>query len=128
MAEPVFEIFKDKKGRHRFRLKAKNQEIIAASQGYSSKQAVMTGIDSIKENASKADVIEKGEDRIKIWEEGAGKTASTTEPEAAAASTTESGMQTGSTTEEGVVLDSTTIVLSLASFLMIILAVLMLTF
>lgn len=70
MVEPVFEIFKDKEGKFRFRLKAENQEIIAASQGYSSKQSCRKGIDSIKNNASDADVVEEGEDEIKIWEKG----------------------------------------------------------
>ena len=37
MPGPVFEIFKDKAGKHRFHLKAPNGEIIASSEAYDSK-------------------------------------------------------------------------------------------
>jgi uncharacterized protein YegP (UPF0339 family) len=55
---PKFEVFTDKSGKYRFRLKAKNGEIIAASQAYASKAACMNGIESVKINAPVADVIE----------------------------------------------------------------------
>ncbi|WP_406660965.1 YegP family protein [Methanolobus sp. ZRKC3] len=55
---PKFEVFTDKSGKFRFRLKAKNGEIIATSQGYTSKAGCMKGIDSVRENAPVADVIE----------------------------------------------------------------------
>jgi uncharacterized protein YegP (UPF0339 family) len=56
MAEPVFEIFKDKAGKYRFHLKATNGEIIAASEAYETKQACKGGIESVKKNASLAAV------------------------------------------------------------------------
>ena len=43
-----FEIFKDRGGKYRFRLKASNGEIILASQGYASRSGVHTGIKSVK--------------------------------------------------------------------------------
>lgn len=49
-----FEIYKDKAGEFRFRLKAGNGEIIASSEGYSSKQACENGINSVKTNAADA--------------------------------------------------------------------------
>jgi len=49
-----FELFKDASGEFRFRLKAANGEIIAASQGYSSKAAARHGIESVKTNAATA--------------------------------------------------------------------------
>ena len=49
-----FELFKDSAGKFRFHLKAANGEIIAASQGYTSKAAAQTGIASIKDNAASA--------------------------------------------------------------------------
>ncbi|RYF49721.1 MAG: DUF1508 domain-containing protein [Comamonadaceae bacterium] len=49
-----FELFKDAAGKFRFHLKAANGEIIAASQGYTSKAAAQTGIASIKDNAASA--------------------------------------------------------------------------
>jgi uncharacterized protein YegP (UPF0339 family) len=53
-----FEVYADKSGDYRFRLKASNGEIIAVGQGYSSKAACMNGIESVKKNAPNA-VIEE---------------------------------------------------------------------
>jgi uncharacterized protein YegP (UPF0339 family) len=49
-----FELFRDTGGKFRFHLKAANGEIIAASQGYTSKAAAQNGIASIKDNAASA--------------------------------------------------------------------------
>ncbi|MCL4150455.1 UNVERIFIED_CONTAM: hypothetical protein GTU68_012068 [Idotea baltica] len=49
-----FELFKDKAGKFRFRLKAGNGEIIAASEAYSSKASAEKGIESVRKNASTA--------------------------------------------------------------------------
>jgi uncharacterized protein YegP (UPF0339 family) len=56
-----FEIYKDSADEFRFRLKASNGQIIAASQGYSSKAACMKGIESIKKNAPNAEIVELAE-------------------------------------------------------------------
>ncbi len=53
-----FEVYKDKSGKYRFRLKAGNGQIIAVSEGYNSKPACMNGIDSIKKNAPTAPIVE----------------------------------------------------------------------
>lgn len=49
---PKFEIYTDRSGAFRFRLKAKNGQIIAVSEPYSSKGGCLGGIDSVKENAA----------------------------------------------------------------------------
>ncbi len=54
---PKFEIYNDKKGDFRFRLKAKNGQVIAASEPYSSKAACENGIDSVRKNAADADIV-----------------------------------------------------------------------
>ncbi len=46
-----FEVYKDKKGEFRFRLKAGNGEIILASEGYKDKSGAMNGVESVKKNA-----------------------------------------------------------------------------
>ncbi|HZX09271.1 YegP family protein [Kribbella sp.] len=52
-----FELYKDKSGEFRFRLKAGNGEVIAtSSEGYKTKASAMNGIDSIKRNAGEANV------------------------------------------------------------------------
>jgi uncharacterized protein YegP (UPF0339 family) len=53
-----FEISKDKTGRFRFHLKAANGEIIAASQGYDTRESAVKGIESVKTNAPAAKVID----------------------------------------------------------------------
>jgi uncharacterized protein YegP (UPF0339 family) len=58
LPEPKFEWFKDKVGKFRFRLLAANGEIIAASEGYSSKEACVNGIESVKKNAPIAKIVE----------------------------------------------------------------------
>ena len=54
---PKFEVYLDKKGESRFRLKAKNGEIIAASEGYASKASCMNGIESIRKNVENAEIV-----------------------------------------------------------------------
>ena len=51
-----FELYKDAKGKYRFRLKAGNGEIIAVGEAYESKAAALNGIDSVKRNAPDATV------------------------------------------------------------------------
>lgn len=52
-----FELYQDKGGDWRFRLKAGNGEIIATGQGYSSKSGALNGIDSVRRNAD-SEVVE----------------------------------------------------------------------
>ncbi len=60
-ADPKFEIFSDKAGEFRFRLKASNGEIILASEGYTTKDNCKNGIKSVVENAPGAEIVEEGE-------------------------------------------------------------------
>ena len=53
-----FEVYTDKAGEFRFRLKAANGEVIATSQGYSAKASALNGIDSVRRNAADAEVVE----------------------------------------------------------------------
>lgn len=53
-----FEIYKDKSGKFRFRLKAKNGQIIAQGEAYETLAKCKNGIKSIKENAADAEVVE----------------------------------------------------------------------
>jgi len=57
---PKFEVYADKAGEFRFRLKARNGEIIATSEGYKSKASCLNGIESVKKNAPEA-AVEKAE-------------------------------------------------------------------
>ncbi len=56
-----FEIYKDAAEKFRFRLKAPNGEIIASGEAYESKDGCKKGIESIKENAPKAEIVDKTE-------------------------------------------------------------------
>ena len=48
---PKFEVYVDKAGEFRFRLKAKNGQIIATGEGYKAKKSCLNGIESIRKNA-----------------------------------------------------------------------------
>jgi uncharacterized protein YegP (UPF0339 family) len=54
-----FEINKDVAGEYRFKLVAVNGETIAVSEGYTSKESAMVGIESVKQNALAAVVEDK---------------------------------------------------------------------
>ena len=56
---PKYEVYTDKKGEFRFRLKASNGEIIATSEGYKAKAGCMNGIESVKKNAPDAEIVEE---------------------------------------------------------------------
>lgn len=59
---PKFEVYTDKKGEIRFRLKAKNGQVIAVSEGYTTKKAALNGIESVRKNAAEGK-IEKEEEK-----------------------------------------------------------------
>ena len=56
---PKFEIYTDKAGEFRFRLKASNGEIIGKSEGYKAKASAKKGIASIAKNAPDAEIVEE---------------------------------------------------------------------
>lgn len=53
---PKFELYLDKAGEFRFRLKAKNGQIIAVSEGYTAKKSCLNGIESVRKNAAEGKV------------------------------------------------------------------------
>jgi uncharacterized protein YegP (UPF0339 family) len=53
-----FELYKDKAGKFRFRLKAGNGEIIATGEAYESKAGATNGIESVKKNAADAPTVD----------------------------------------------------------------------
>ena len=57
VTNPKFEVYVDKAGEFRFRLKARNGEIIAVGEGYKAKASCLNGIDSIRRNAPDAEVV-----------------------------------------------------------------------
>lgn len=49
-----FELYSDKAGKFRFRLKSGNGQIIAVGEAYESKTSALNGIESIRRNAAEA--------------------------------------------------------------------------
>lgn len=56
-----FEVYKDKAGEFRFRLKSGNGETVLTSEGYSKKASAMNGVESVKKNAGDAANFDKTE-------------------------------------------------------------------
>ena len=56
---PKFEVYTDKAGEFRFRLKATNGQVIAVSEGYKAMASCMNGIESVKKNAVDAAIVEE---------------------------------------------------------------------
>lgn len=56
---PKFEVYADKAGEFRFRLKATNGQIIASGEGYKAKRSCMNGIKSVQKNAPDADIVKE---------------------------------------------------------------------
>ena len=57
VTNPKFEVYEDKAGEFRFRLKARNGEIIATSEGYKAKASCLNGIESVRKNAPDAELV-----------------------------------------------------------------------
>jgi len=53
-----FELYKDKKGEYRWKLIAPNGQVIAVSEGYTTKESAKNGIGSVKKNAPAASISE----------------------------------------------------------------------
>ena len=56
---PKFEVYEDKGGEFRFRLKATNGQVIAVSEGYTAKAGCLNGVESVKKNAVDAEIVEQ---------------------------------------------------------------------
>lgn len=61
LPHPKFQLFLDKAGQFRFRLKARNGKIIAVSDGYQTRSGCENGIDSVRKNAPVAEIDETAE-------------------------------------------------------------------
>ena len=59
LTNPKYEVYVDKAGEYRFRLKARNGENIAAGEGYKAKASCLNGIESVKNHAPEAAVVEQ---------------------------------------------------------------------
>ena len=59
LKHPKYEIYTDKAGEFRFRLKARNGEIIGVSEGYKKKPSCLNGIESVKKNAPDAPIVKE---------------------------------------------------------------------
>jgi uncharacterized protein YegP (UPF0339 family) len=58
MDNPKFQVFKGKDGQYYFRLKAANGEVICGSEGYTTRQSCLNGIEAVKTVAAKAQTEE----------------------------------------------------------------------
>ena len=58
LPHPKFELYQDRAGQYRFRLKATNGKIIAVSEGYGTRAACENGIQSVQVNAAEAELEE----------------------------------------------------------------------
>ena len=59
LPHPKFELYQDRAGQYRFRLKATNGKIIATSEGYATKAACENGMESVRKNAPDAETEEE---------------------------------------------------------------------
>ena len=59
VTNPKFEIYQDKAGEYRFRMKARNGQIIATGEGYTAKPSCLNGVESIRRNAPEAAVVKE---------------------------------------------------------------------
>ena len=57
VTHPKYELYADKAGEFRWRLKARNGEPIGKSEGYKAKASAVNGIESVGKNAPEAEVI-----------------------------------------------------------------------
>ena len=53
---PKFEVYTDKAGEFRFRLKAANGQIVATGEGYTKLASCLSGVESVRKNAADASV------------------------------------------------------------------------
>lgn len=56
---PRFELYQDRAGCFRFRLRARNGAIIAVSESYASRTGCVSGIASVRKNAPEAEILEE---------------------------------------------------------------------
>ena len=54
----VFEVYQDKSGKFRFRLKAGNGQIVASGEAYESKASALKGCEAVQRAAAEAKIVE----------------------------------------------------------------------
>ncbi len=54
LPNPKFELYRDRAGQFRFRLRSRNGKIIAVSDAYGSRAAALSGLESVRKNAADA--------------------------------------------------------------------------
>lgn len=59
LTHPKYELYTDKAGEYRWRLKARNGEPIGKSEGYKAKPSAINGIESVGKNAPEAEIVEE---------------------------------------------------------------------
>ena len=57
-SNPAFELYEDRAGQLRFRLRSRNGKVIAKSEGYHTRAACENGIESVRRNAVEAKIEE----------------------------------------------------------------------
>ena len=55
---PRFEIYRDRSGLYRFRLRSRNGKIIGISQDYAARGGCLGGVESVRKNAPEAEITE----------------------------------------------------------------------
>ena len=56
---PKFEVYKDKAGEFRYRLKAANGQIIAVGESYKALASCLNGIESVRKNAAENNIVKE---------------------------------------------------------------------
>ena len=56
---PKFELYTDKKGEFRYRLKATNGQIIAVSESYKALASCLNGVESVRKNAAENNIVKE---------------------------------------------------------------------
>ena len=56
---PKFELYTDKKGEFRYRLKATNGQIIAVGEAYKAKKSCLGGVESVRKNAANGKIVKE---------------------------------------------------------------------
>lgn len=59
LTNPKFQLYRDKAGQYRFRLRGRNGQIIGISENYSAWAGAMGGIESVRKNAPEAELAEE---------------------------------------------------------------------
>ena len=58
---PKFEVYVDKAGEYRYRLKATNGQIIAVGESYKALSSCLNGIESVRKNAAENNIVKEEE-------------------------------------------------------------------